>query len=105
MGEFWAERFRWPGDTAEYVFLARAVDRVGKHLFGDYWRGDEPIIKAPPSPPRPMQEIAAERVKARPLAPSHYTLKDLKTEYGRATQPVLNLEEAKKRTGSDWPVG
>ncbi len=37
-----ADSSYWPRDTKEHVFLARAVDQVGKALHGEEWTGGEP---------------------------------------------------------------
>lgn len=36
-------RLQWPADTADLVFLGRAVDRIGVAVFGDRWRPTAPI--------------------------------------------------------------
>ena len=41
---FWLSPGRWPRDTADFVFLARAVDHIGKVLFEDVWVGTEPSV-------------------------------------------------------------
>lgn len=41
--EFWQRQLEWPSDRNSYVFLARAVDEVGKAIYGDNWRGFEVI--------------------------------------------------------------
>lgn len=40
---FWANSKAWPSDTAEYVFMARAVHTVGEALFHDEWSSEEPV--------------------------------------------------------------
>ena len=32
----------WPRDTKQYVFLARALNQVGKALYREEWTGDDP---------------------------------------------------------------
>lgn len=49
MSFFWGYPNKWPGDSAGYVFLARAVHRLGREIFGAEWIGDEPAT--PPLPP------------------------------------------------------
>jgi hypothetical protein len=39
---WWLHEYRWPRDTSEYVFLARAVRSIGAKLHGDKWTGREP---------------------------------------------------------------
>jgi hypothetical protein len=41
--EFWADKDDWPGNPPGYVFLARAVDEVGRNLLPEEWTGDEPL--------------------------------------------------------------
>jgi hypothetical protein len=38
---FWAEPHRWPRDPAGYVFLARAVEEIGRAMFDARWTGKE----------------------------------------------------------------
>lgn len=38
---FWEERAKWPRDTADYVFLGRAVHRFGEAMYPGVWTGDE----------------------------------------------------------------
>lgn len=45
--KFWLEPDRWPRDTAEYMFLARALHVVGRHVFAEEWTGDEPTTPDP----------------------------------------------------------
>ena len=59
--EFWTQQYRWPRDTEGYVFLARAVHQVGKHLFGDKWHGDEPAGRAGRPVEEEIQEWASNR--------------------------------------------
>ncbi|MDO9385036.1 MAG: hypothetical protein Q7T86_19490 [Hyphomicrobiaceae bacterium] len=39
--DFWRDQTVWPRDTAEWVFLARATDLLGRRLFGDQWTREE----------------------------------------------------------------
>jgi hypothetical protein len=39
--KFWRSLYSWPADPAGYVFLARAVERVGSAMFGSEWTGQE----------------------------------------------------------------
>jgi hypothetical protein len=38
--DFWIDK-RWPFDTPDFVFLGRAVDRIGMSLYPDQWDGGE----------------------------------------------------------------
>jgi hypothetical protein len=48
---FWTEQSAWPADTLEYVFLARAVMKIGVKLHGGKWTGQEPATEIVPKPP------------------------------------------------------
>ena len=39
--EFWARPHTWPRDPHGYVFLARAVEEIGRAMFGEEWTGKE----------------------------------------------------------------
>jgi hypothetical protein len=39
--KFWARPHEWPRDPSGYVFLARAVEKIGRARFGDKWTGEE----------------------------------------------------------------
>lgn len=43
---FWVLKAGWPDDAYGYVFLGRAVNLVGAHLFTDAWTGGEPCTPA-----------------------------------------------------------
>ena len=50
MGEresYWLNQWQWPADPYGYVFLFRAVHRIGRALFGDAWTGGEPSTEYP----------------------------------------------------------
>src|SRR4051794_18899575 len=40
----------WPRDAAGYVFLARAVDALGHHLFGTTWKPEDDLRTLQPLP-------------------------------------------------------
>jgi len=40
--EFWKKSIGWPNDNSSFVFLGRAVQAIGKSMFGADWTGDEP---------------------------------------------------------------
>jgi hypothetical protein len=46
---FWSEPKRWPRDTSEWVFLARAIIEVGECLHGEKWTGEEPTTPVDPA--------------------------------------------------------
>jgi hypothetical protein len=39
--EFWARPHTWPHDSHGYVFLARAIEEIGRAMFGQDWTGEE----------------------------------------------------------------
>ena len=41
MREFWSMPSSWPMDPAGYVFLARAMDELGRARYGRDWTGEE----------------------------------------------------------------
>jgi bifunctional non-homologous end joining protein LigD len=53
---FWGMQQGWPNDTASHVFLARAVDAIGKSLFPQEWNGREPAAEK--KRPLPESKIA-----------------------------------------------
>lgn len=50
---FWINRGSWQSDTHDYVYLARAVLRVGKALFPEEWRDTDPAHQLPLRPKKP----------------------------------------------------
>ncbi|WP_161850400.1 hypothetical protein [Bradyrhizobium sp. CCBAU 051011] len=53
---FWLKSNDWPRDTASHIFLARAMDSIGKVLFGENWHGVLDITsELPPSLPISMR--------------------------------------------------
>jgi hypothetical protein len=38
---FWKNNSQWPDDSVSYLFLARALDRLGKSFFPNIWTGAE----------------------------------------------------------------
>jgi hypothetical protein len=43
--KFWSKPERWPDDAPDYIFLARAFEKIGNAMFGDYWLGNEHLAK------------------------------------------------------------
>jgi hypothetical protein len=43
--DFWSAPDRWPMDPNSYIFLARAVSRIGEAMFGPEWTGTETTTK------------------------------------------------------------
>ncbi|UYZ07524.1 hypothetical protein CFBP5507_00450 [Agrobacterium salinitolerans] len=44
---FWKNPASWPDDAYGFVFLARAIQRIGTALFNDEWTGAEVVTGAP----------------------------------------------------------
>jgi hypothetical protein len=44
---FWFDQDNWPKDTAQWTFLARAHNQIGKILFGEAWTGKEILEEQP----------------------------------------------------------
>lgn len=44
---FWKNPASWPDDAYGFVFLARALQRIGTALFSDEWTGAEVVTAAP----------------------------------------------------------
>src|SRR5258708_3632623 len=38
---FWKNHTQWPNDSEDYLFLARALDRLGRSMFPGTWTGTE----------------------------------------------------------------
>src|SRR4051812_2051632 len=49
--DFWRQQHLWPADPSGYVFLARAVEKIGQAMFGPEWTGKEtttePVVALP----------------------------------------------------------
>jgi hypothetical protein len=43
--QFWSNPSAWPRDTSDWIFLARAFQKVGSAMFGQHWTGEETITK------------------------------------------------------------
>jgi hypothetical protein len=43
--KFWASPVEWPIDSASYIFLARAINDLGRSIFGGEWTGTETIAE------------------------------------------------------------
>lgn len=44
---FWKNPASWPDDAYGFIFLARAIQRIGTALFNDEWTGAEVVTGAP----------------------------------------------------------
>ena len=64
--DFWARPHLWPRDPFGYVFLARAVQAIGKACFGDKWTGEEVTTAFVKLPPGPATQEAQRQQEAQP---------------------------------------
>lgn len=79
---FWGMQQGWPNDTASHVFLARAVDAIGKSLFPQEWNGREPAAEK--KRPLPESKIEGWTLDARA---AHHLLVKFHPELGRPPVP------------------
>ncbi len=63
----WGQYQYWPEDEPGNVFLARAVDRVGKWLHGEQWSGTEPQMAPTILPALSEKATFSEQEHARDL--------------------------------------
>ena len=70
---FWGTPSKWPDDSSKYTFLARAVDRYGRALFGEFWIGVSSggIVNDFPSTQDRMFATRAEVLRAARLLQAH----------------------------------
>ena len=64
--DFWARPHLWPRDPFGYVFLARAVQAIGKACFCDEWTGEEVTTAFVKLPPGPATQEAQRQREAQP---------------------------------------
>jgi hypothetical protein len=57
----WGDPEKWPHDRPDYVFLARAFERVGQMMFGDQWNTLDIKIEEPTEPDDDADEATWER--------------------------------------------
>ena len=81
---FWTDESRWARDTADYVFLARAVHTVGRALFHDDWNSSDPVVRLE----KPLPRVPAS-ASYQTLVRVHSLLRQHHPELGR--QPFRNL--------------
>ncbi|NSZ61893.1 hypothetical protein G6L16_000925 [Agrobacterium tumefaciens] len=62
--QFWANPASWPDDAYGFVFLARAIDRIGKATFAGEWTGTEPVARPPIQPPNGREFNSLSRLTA-----------------------------------------
>jgi hypothetical protein len=88
---FWAEPYRWPQDPAGYVFLARAVEAIGRARFGEEWAGKEVTTQFVQPLPSRETASASDRVHAHQILMRHHP------EYVRMRE--LEAAELRARDG------
>lgn len=52
--QFWKNSASWPDDAYGFVFLARAIERIGKATYVDEWTGSEPFTVPPIETPQDL---------------------------------------------------
>lgn len=52
--QFWKNSASWPDDAYGFVFLARAIERIGKATYVDEWTGSEPFTAPPIETPQDL---------------------------------------------------
>jgi hypothetical protein len=97
--EFWNDESGWPVDTRSHLFLARAVDRVGKKLFGDDWTGEEPMAEIyRPLPLLPPSTGSDAYFAHELLRVCHPELKRAPLRFGPGSPPIVRF------TGQEWTM-
>jgi hypothetical protein len=96
--EFWSDERGWPRDSTQYVFLARVVQVVGRHLFPDQWTGLETQIKLLPYLPAKLDsEIPSNYLVKKLLNPHAFERSDgEKIVFGFVGPPKASAEEWRK---------
>jgi hypothetical protein len=97
--DFWSDESGWPVDTRSHLFLARAVDGVGKTLFGDGWTGKEPTTEIyRPLPYLPPSTGSDAYFAHELLRVSHPDLKRAPLRFGPGSLPIVRF------TGQEWTM-
>lgn len=101
LNDYWRNHKWWPVEMPGFVFLAKAVNQLGRSRYPVSWAGDEAWIDVPP--PLPEDQDKAERAQVRRA----YALLDLPVAeielpmvlpkgFGKATTIISRLSE------DDW---
>lgn len=75
--DYWLSPRSWPRETREFVPMASAVLKVGAAIFGDDWRGDEPVQSAHLTTALPSMALA----KLHHRAQAHSILSEAGSSY------------------------
>jgi hypothetical protein len=70
--QFWSENQSWPRDPVGYIYLARAVNQIGKATFGNEWSGADPGTKLPQLLPSKGSATVWEKIRAHDLIESQF---------------------------------
>lgn len=83
--KFWQSPGNWPRDTADFVFLGRAVHSIGEAMFPQHWIGEEPIIDLLPRRPGRIRfdsGMVKEKSVCKNWPPSRGSLRPMGSEEG-----------------------
>ena len=106
--DFWKNPQRWPRDTDSHLFLGRAVDKVGRAIFGDEWTGKEPTTELMRYPPKerlkliggiPRSVQLTEKARKAALAivtRDHYEQSAAALRFSRVRGEIIQSAEAGK---------
>ena len=81
---FWLQGQPWPRDPAGYIFLARAVNQIGKAIYGIKWSGCEPGTSLPRLLPSKHSAGEGAKIRAHDLIASQFPERPIL----RMTSPV-----------------
>lgn len=109
--DFWLQKHLWPSDPADYVFLTRAVNRIGQAMFGSEWDGREPTAKPVHALPERGKAEARDELRAyeilKAISPDFVARErdkhaDWKPKHDPRTGRLLPASD--KMTADDWLV-
>jgi hypothetical protein len=96
--KFWMSANKtWPRDTFAHVFLGRAIDEIGKSMFGNDWAGALDVIQdlEPTFPRRAGARTPGEKLRA------HRLLANYRPELGRQ-RLALNAHRVDDLSAEEW---
>lgn len=59
---FWIDRHTWPNDPKDHVFFGRAIDELGRAIYGNAWTGNEYTVGLRQLPPQLPEYLAEQRL-------------------------------------------